>query len=177
MFIELATLLEEDDLVAVGDALILEPYELDPHDIRPWTTLPELEAACRVRTPGNRAARRALAHVRQGSESRPETLLRLLLVRAGFPEPALGVEVFDERGRWIGRFDMVYAEARVIVEYDGDQHRRLTAQYEKDMRRIDAAIAAGWTVVRVRARGLFRARDQTVERVRSALAASSRSIV
>lgn len=169
MFIELATVLSEDDLVAVGDALILDPYELDPRDIRPWTTLPELEAACRVRTPGNRAARRALAQVRQGSESRPETLLRLLLLRAGLPEPALGVELSDDGGRWIGRFDMVYAQARVVVEYDGDQHRTSRIQYEKDMVRIDRAIAAGWTVIRVRSRGLFRARNETVARVQSAL--------
>lgn len=170
MFVELATLLSHDDLVAVGDALVLEPHELDPLDIRPWIGLDTLRRACaETRSPGARAARRAAADVRQGAESRPETLLRLLLVKAGLPEPALAVEVSDANGRWIGRFDMVYAEAKVIVEYDGDQHRTSRIQYEKDMVRIDRAIAAGWTVIRVRSRGLFRARNETVARVQSAL--------
>lgn len=101
-----------------------------------------------------------------------ETLLRLLLVRAGLPEPELNQELFDARGRWIGRFDMVHREARVIVEYDGDQHRKDTRQYELDISRIDRAIAAKWTVVRVRARGVFVDRAETIRRVREALDSS-----
>jgi hypothetical protein len=178
MFIELATALTEEDLVVVGDALVLDPHELDPHDIRPWITVEELRAACSTsRSPGSRAARRALARVRQGAESRPETLLRLLIVASGLPEPELGVVLYGPTGCWIGRFDMVYAEARVIVEYDGDQHRTSTRQYEKDMTRIDRAIAAGWRVVRVRARGLLQGRAHTVERVRSVLSAGSRQLM
>jgi len=170
MFLELATILEEDDLVAVGDALVLDPAELDPYDIRPWITLEELTQGCeRSRRHGNRKARRALAHVRQGAESRPETLLRLLILRAGLPEPKLGEEVFDRRGRWIGRFDMVYQEQRVIVEYDGEQHRTSDTQYDKDETRIARAIAAGWTIVRVRKSGLFRRLQQTIAEIREAL--------
>jgi hypothetical protein len=37
------------------------------------------------------------------------------------------------------------------------------------MTRIDRAIAAGWTVVRVRARGLFLEPAETVHRVQDAL--------
>lgn len=170
MFVELATLLSADDLVVIGDALVLEPHALDPRDIRPWISIEALAAACASsRSPGCRAARLAMARVRGGAESRTETLLRLLLVSAGLPEPALGVEIYDDRGSWIGRFDMVYASRRVIVEYDGDQHRQSTRQYEKDMVRLDRANEAGWTVVRVRARGLFVAPEETVERVRLAL--------
>ena len=98
-----------------------------------------------------------------------ETALRLLILRAGLPEPELNQELFDDRGRWIGRFDMVYRDARVIVEYDGDQHRRSTEQYEKDIRRIDRAIAAKWTVVRVRASGIHANPGETVRRVHEAL--------
>lgn len=171
LFIELATILGEDDLVAVGDALVLEPEVLDPLDLRPWFTLDELRAGCAAsRSPGCRRARRAAARVRQGAESRPETLLRLLIVGAGLPEPELNVELFDARGRFIGRFDLVYREAKVIVEYDGDGHRTSRTQYERDMTRIDDAIAARWTVVRVRARGLLRAQEETIARVAEALA-------
>ena len=170
LFLELATILGEDDLVAVGDALVLDPEVLDPLDLRPWVDLGELREGCRVsRARGSRLARRAVARVRCGSESREETLLRLLIVAAGIPEPSLQQEVRDRRGRWIGRFDMVYRDARVIVEYDGDQHRTSTRQYEKDIGRLERAFAAGWTVVRVRARGLYERPDVTIRRVRSAL--------
>ena len=63
-------------------------------------------------------------------------------------------------------------EARVIVEYNGDQHRRDTTQYELDIRRIDRAIAAKWTVVRVRVRGIFVDPEDTIRRVRAALGSS-----
>ena len=171
VFIELATLISDDDLVAVGDALVLEPARLDPLDIRPWITLGELRDGCRIsRAHGAPRARRAVAHVRNGAESPMETALRLLLIRAGLPEPELNQELLDQRGRWIGRFDMVYRDARVIVEYDGDQHRTSTTQYERDMSRIDRAIAAKWGVVRVRAHGIHLRPHETIRRVREALA-------
>jgi len=170
LFLELATVLEEDDLVAVGDALVLDPAVLDPRDLRPWIALDALRNGCATaRAHGVRRARRAAANVRQGAESPMETALRLLILRAGLPEPELNQELFDDRGRWIGRFDMVYRDARVIVEYDGDQHRRSTEQYEKDIRRIDRAIAAKWTVVRVRASGIHANPGETVRRVHEAL--------
>jgi len=169
LFVELATVLREEDLVAVGDALVLDPAVLDPLDLRPWATLDELRSGCAdSRAPGSRRARRAAARVRQGAESPRETRLRLILLAAGLPEPELNQDVRDARGRWIGRFDMVYREAKVIVEYDGDQHRTSRDQYEKDMVRIERAIAAGSTVVRVRASGLNRPAE-TVARVRAAL--------
>jgi hypothetical protein len=173
LFVELATELGLDDLVAVGDALILDPQVLDPRDIRPWATIDELAIASRTSRRGCRRARAALAFVRQGAESRPETLLRLLLVRAGLPEPDLNVEIRDVAGRLLGRADLVYRKAHVIVEYDGDHHRTSTAQYEKDMTRVERLIAAGWTVIRVRARGLFVTPGETAARVRAALAAAS----
>ena len=169
LFIELGTLISEDDLVAVGDALVLDPAVLDPLDLRPWVALDELRSWCAdSRAPGARRARRAAARVRQGAESPQETRLRLILLAAGLPEPELNQDVRDVRGRWIGRFDMVYRHAKVIVEYDGDQHRTSRDQYEKDVVRLERAIAAGSTVVRVRARGLSRPAE-TVARVRTAL--------
>jgi very-short-patch-repair endonuclease len=170
LFIELATLLPEEYLVAVGDALVMEPAQFEPDDLRPWITLDELRTGCdHRRAHGVRRARRAAARVRQGAESPMETALRLLLIDAGLPEPELNQELFDSHGRWIGRFDMVYREQRVIVEYDGDQHRTSTEQYEKDISRIDRAIDDHWRVVRVRSRGIHAERLDTIRRVRDAL--------
>jgi very-short-patch-repair endonuclease len=170
LFLELAPLLSTDDLVAVGDHLVLDPFVLDPADLRPWTTPERLvDAAARSSRRGVRRARVAAAQVRIGAESRPESLLRLTLMRAGLPEPRLNVPIADRRGRPIGRFDLVWPERRVAVEYDGDQHRTSRAQYEKDQRRMDAAADGGWRVVRVRARGLGAGRDDTIARVTRAL--------
>lgn len=172
-FLELAGMLGRDDLVAAGDFLVLDPRFPEPG--RPWTTLERLESA--AAEPGRRhvrAARAALALVRPGVESRQETRLRLLLTDAGLPEPACGYPVHGVDGRVIGVFDQAWPRHRVLGEYDGDQHRISTIQYEKDIRRFDAAAEAGWTVIRVRARGLGDGSRETVARFRRALRDGSR---
>ena len=159
-----------DDLVVVGDHLILDPPVLDPHDIRPYCSIAELRAGVAARhSRGSRRAAMALPHVRQGAESRPETLLRLVLVRAGLPEPALAQDLCDSAGRWLARVDLYFAEQRVVVEYDGEQHRTDNRQYERDESRIEALIRAGYTVVRVRKGHLFGRPDVVVDRVARAL--------
>jgi very-short-patch-repair endonuclease len=62
----------------------------------------------------------------------------------------------------------------VIVEYDGDQHRTSTLQYDRDITRFDRATDAGFRVIRVRARGLFGDRAATLDRIREALTRSPR---
>jgi hypothetical protein len=175
ILLELATLLEHDDLVAVGDALVHDPEILDPDDPRPWITLSELRARISAaRGPGSASARRALRDVRIGAESRPETLLRLLLVRAGLPEPELNQVLLDAHDRRLGRFDLVYRAQRVIVEYDGDQHRTSTAQYEHDIRRLERAREEGWQTVQVRSKALFGEPAEVIARARRAMALGSR---
>ena len=105
---------------------------------------------------GAQAAASALRLMRHGAESRPETLLRLLLGRAGFPEPLLQAEIVDDGGHFHGFADLYYPEFKVIVEYDGDHHRTRVSQYDRDITRIDEFIASGNAVVRVRAARLFR---------------------
>lgn len=170
LFCQLAVILALDDLVAVGDHLILDPAVLDPRDIRPYLSMRTLrERVESFSGRGARAAASAILLIRQGAESRPETLLRLLLQRADLPEPEVNPELWNAHGRWLGRADLVYPAWRVIVEYDGDQHRTDTHQYEKDIARIEGLIEAGWAVIRVRARGLFATPDETVARVVLAL--------
>jgi len=64
-------------------------------------------------------------------------------------------ELFDDVGRFIARADVLFREWRVIVEYDGEQHRVDDRQYEIDQHRLERLRSAGWTVVQVRRRGLF----------------------
>jgi hypothetical protein len=147
-----ATLLEMDDLVAVADHLVLQPVYGPPQH---GFTVAEL--ADRVRRHHGHGARRlaaALPLVRIGAESRPETLIRLALGRAGPPDPELNVEIRDAGGRFVARVDMLYRAWGVVVEYDGDHHRTSTAQYERDMTRLDALHDCGLRVVRIRRAGL-----------------------
>jgi len=142
---------------------------LDPHDIRPHASLEELEAAVESRqVRGVARARRALARVRSGVESPKETALRLLLEDAGLPRPDCGYELRKASGHTIGWFDLAWPAWRVIAEYDGDQHRTSTRQYDLDIRRFDAAAEADWHVVRVRSSGLAHP-QVTVDRVTRAL--------
>jgi len=173
-FLELATMLSVSDLVAVGDHFVLDPRVLEPGDPRPHVALTELRRRCsEAGGRGIRTARAAAELVREGAESRKETQLRLLAIEAGLPEPELGRPLFDAVGRLIGYFDLTWPDARLIAEYDGDQHRTSTSQYERDIRRFDEATDAGYRVIRVRARGLSRDRSATVGRLRQAFAASS----
>lgn len=169
-FIECATLLRSDDLVALGDALVRTPRIQEPRDIRPWIPLHQLQdEVARRQSRGAAAARRIIHLVRDGADSPRESLLRLALTRAGLPDPELNIVIHDNRGREIGHFDMVWPRWRVIVEYDGDQHRTDTLQYERDMTRISRAQRSAWDVVRIRAGHTRPTHAAAVEMARSAL--------
>lgn len=168
-FVESASLLTLDELVTVGDYLVLDPHVLDPSIMGPLTSLTALRrAAAASRGRGVRIARAAAELAREGVESPMETVLRLLLHRAGLPEPRCGFELNDGRRR-IGWFDLAWPAFRVIAEYDGDGHRTSTEQYDRDIQRFDDAAEIEWQVVRVRKRGIFGSPDVTVRRVTRAL--------
>ncbi len=170
LFCQLAPILRLDDLVAVGDALVLEPVYQDWNDDRPWVPLEHLsERVDLFRGRGKVSARTAARLIRPGAESRPETLLRLAIVRAGLPEPEVNVNIHDAEGRFLGRADLVYRRWRVIVEYDGDQHRTDTRQFDRDVLRLEGFATAGWTVVRVSGRSFFGERQACLSRIRRAL--------
>lgn len=169
-WIALAPLLRVDELVVIADHFILDPYKLDPHDLRPYATIEELQLAlASTHGRGARAAASALLLVRQGAESRPETLLRLLLQRAGLPDPECNVEVYDDAGTSLGRVDLFYREFRAIVEYDGEGHRVDRMTFEKDTRRREGFVIAGFSPVHVLAKGLFTQQAATIGRVKAVL--------
>jgi Protein of unknown function (DUF559) len=168
-WLQLASALDIAELVAVGDYFILDPRVLEPIDDlppRPFSTIDELRARLSAfHGRGARNARRAIDLMRPGAESRPESLLRLLLGSAGFPEPEVNASIRDESAIPIGRFDLVYRDVKVAVEYDGQQHRTSSRQYDRDEGRIEAAMHAGWLVVRIRFQSLFDDPGSTIERV------------
>lgn len=92
--------------------------------------------------------RMALEDMRVGSDSVPETLLRLAILHAGLPEPELQLELrpgdpFSPSG------DMGYREFRIVIQYEGAHHDD-EAQRLADARRDRAFRQAGWLVIHVR---------------------------
>ncbi|QWT23276.1 DUF559 domain-containing protein [Subtercola sp. PAMC28395] len=170
-WLTLAARLWVHDLVAVADYLAYEPPPSHPVPGRPFVTREDFASGVsRFHGRGKIRASEALPFISTRAESRPETLLRLLLVDAGMPSPEVNPEIEDARGEVIGRADLVFRQQRVIVEYDGDQHRTDTKQYEKDMTRLQRFHLAQWSVLRVRQNGLFIDPASTVRSVASALA-------
>lgn len=170
LFCQLSAILRVEDLVAVGDALVLAPRRADELDDRPWLELQALhDRVDQFRGRGKARAERAVQLVRTGSESRPETLVRLAILDAGLPEPEVNVEVYTADGVFVGRADLLYRRYRLAVEYDGDHHRVDTTQYDRDAGRMDDFAAAGWRVVRITKRSFFGDRDACMARVRRAL--------
>lgn len=87
---------------------------------------------------------------RVGSESVPETRLRLALGRVGLPEPALSYVVLDPTGKELAWPDMAFPEFKVAVNYNGRHHLE-ARQRESDIRRDESIAAAGWQPVTVTA--------------------------
>jgi hypothetical protein len=112
------------------------------------TTYDRLIAYCLARhLHGVQRARRAMALVVPGSESPMETLVRLMLVFARLPCPEPNVWIVDGQGRRVARVDLLFAEFKVIVEYDGWQHERSSAQRQRDRERrevLDSSAGAMW---------------------------------
>lgn len=118
-------------------------------------------------TPGIRKARVALDRARVGSDSAPETRLRLALEDAGLPEPFLNVPT--ELGDGVVRQpDLSYPEQKVAVEYDGEGHSE-AVQIVRDIAREEDFARAGWLVVRVSKRHMERDARPAVAKVRTAL--------
>lgn len=156
LFVELAGLLSLVDLVVVGDHLVR----------RGWITLEGLRAACAAsHGRGARAARRAAAYVRERVDSAMETRLRMLVVLAGLPEPEVNITVRDEQGEPIRRYDLSWPGIRVALEYDGRRHIEREGSWEADLDRREDLDDAGWRILVVTSKGIYREPHCTVERV------------
>lgn len=93
--------------------------------------------------------RAALDLMDGGAESPQETRTRLVLINAGLPKPQTQIVV--PTGRSFYRIDMGYAEFKVGVEYDGEQHWTDPAERTRDIDRQAELLARGWLIIRVSA--------------------------
>jgi hypothetical protein len=162
-WLQLSGTLSLDELIVAGDSAVRRK--------RPLSSLHLLEeiVASNAGQRGVASARRALDDVRSGTDSRPESRVRLILVRAGLPEPIIGHTVHHE-GYWVGTPDLAYVREKVAIEYQGSGHRQEDV-FEEDIDRLERFREAGWTVIQITKRHLGDPRA-LAERVRRALAAA-----
>jgi hypothetical protein len=146
----LGATLTERQLVIVGDAFVRVPRDDRGTPTCAIATTDDLRFATAAGPrPGVARLRQALLHIRVGSSSPLETEYRLDAAAAGLPDAELDVEIRGADGRRIGITEVVYRRWRVLVEVEGDHHRTSRAQWNRDIEKYAAYVAAGWEVVRL----------------------------
>ena len=140
-------------LVAAGDALLQRSdgpgRPPGVFGTNPLSSAPALDEAIgrRRRVKGITAARAARALVRPGVDSARETLMRLVIVEAGLPEPIVNQVV--RLSDWLSRRpDLHYRELRIAMQYEGMVHAEM-GQVSHDIQRDDEYVTHGWVNVRV----------------------------
>ena len=140
--------LSREWLVAIADFLISgrrTKYGREPA----LATRQELEAAV-ARHGSRRGATKlawAIERVRTPVDSPRETLLRLGLVRARLPEPAVQPPVMTAAGK--RHPDLGYLRERVLLKYLGDVHRVDPKSWRADLTRVQLFEDAGFRVILV----------------------------
>lgn len=163
---QLAAVLDVDDLIVLGDALVRRTH--------PFATMNQLRTAV-TEIAGSRGAgglREALRWIRPGTDSPRETRLRLIIVRSGLPEPEVNGAIANEHGEFVALGDLVYRLYRVLVEYDGGDHRLREKIYNRDVDRLDDVMALAWRVVRINRSHFASAGAPAVHKIRRALLAA-----
>lgn len=112
------------------------------------------------------ARMRSLALLAAAAESPMETRLRWLLLQAGLPRPEVQSNLRDGAARFLGRVDLYYPEARLVLEYDGGNHRERMVE---DNRRQNALVNAGYRLLRFTAADIHGRADVVVAQVSAAL--------
>jgi hypothetical protein len=116
---------------------------------------------------GAAVARRAASLVRARVDSVQETRLRLCVVLTGLPEPRCNVLLGSDE-RPIGHVDLLIEEFKLILEYEGDQHRTDSRQWTIDIDRVEEFAAEGYRTIRV-TKNHMRQPRALIQRIHAAL--------
>ncbi|GAA3281063.1 hypothetical protein [Nesterenkonia halobia] len=148
-WLDVAGRCSEHQLIIMGDQLIRTPYLRYEGRSIPYATLPGLRGMLDDArgVPGRRRCLAALERMRVGADSVQETRLRLALVDAGLPEPALQVPAVPG-DPFSPRADLGYPELKIAIQYEGETHFT-PEQHRADQRRDNVFYGEGWTVLRV----------------------------
>jgi hypothetical protein len=159
---DLATILEEEDLLAAVDYLLWWRRG-DEHR----STRADIERAIN-RHPTSRGMAKLRGVARSASDrsdSPPESIVRLRILRAGLPAPRVNIELYDSRGRFLAMPDLCYPEYKLALDYEGDHHRTDLVQWEKDIHRVPRLQDEGWSHTRL-SRGDLRNSTDFLTRLR-----------
>jgi very-short-patch-repair endonuclease len=135
-------------LVAIGDFLV-SGARTETGKAQPLCSIAELDKAARLRRGkcGAKLLSSSLPLVRTGVDSPKETELRLGLVAAGLPEPEIQLSVMTAAGK--RHADLGYRDARVLLEFQGDEHRVDRRRWMDDLTRVQLFEDAGYRVMLV----------------------------
>jgi very-short-patch-repair endonuclease len=114
----------------------------------------------------NTTMKRILRFAEPAAESPMESRLRMALVLGGLPRPKAQVSIYDSDGRFAGRPDLYYEEARLGIEYDGVVHR---ASLAEDNRRQNKLLNAGVRLLRFTGADVLHNPGSVAQQVRSML--------
>ena len=93
-------------------------------------------------------------------------------MRAGLPEPEVNGVILNRMGVKLATGDLVYRRYRVLLEYDGGQHRTDEEQYHWDIDRLDDLMEDTWRVIRINKSHLRTRPAPVIRKVQTALRAA-----
>lgn len=129
---------------------------------------------CRRGKPGSKEMRLVVAERTPGyvpPASELEAVFADVCERFGLPR---GVRQQNSGGdAWIGRVDVAYPEAKLLVELDSRQWHDTSTAFEDDRHRDNALVLAGWRVIRITWRMLHDEPEAVARLVRGLLAATA----
>ncbi len=100
-----------------------------------------------ARGPGSAQVRRVAAVATAQAANPFESILRALAIEVGLSlRPQ--VPIFDKRGSFIGRPDLVEIQRRLILEADSFEWHGSRSALQRDARRYNKFVIEGWTVLR-----------------------------
>lgn len=143
ILLDLASVLPLDDLVACIDSL----GSMRRGNVR--VPVETVRIAARIVSGrGVRALRAAAREARDAVDSPRETRSRLMLLRAGYPEPEINRPIIDPATDKEYRIDLAYVRWKIAIEYDGKDHFTLE-QKRSDHYKDELLHREGWTVLRM----------------------------
>lgn len=153
-FVQLATHIPFDSLVALGDSIITataqQPMLANKRDTaaihRDFVTFVGNLPKCKGKTASRLAMRLIIPNVLSPMESAN----RLALLAHGLPDAVANFTVPDARFRQSGKpmtLDLAWPQCRVAVEYDGDHHRTDQRQQQRDAEKREHLATRGWRIL------------------------------
>ena len=167
-WLDLASLLTVDELIAVGDSIVVAHGPDFPRPREPLASTDDLRRmiAAHPGIRGMKTARLAIDEIRVGADSPQETKMRLALARTSLGEPLLNYVIRNRWGEPSVWPDAAYPESRISLQYDGGHHTD-ERQIRLDAKRRATTERLGWTEITVFKEDLDGDKPFVLEKVRA----------